>query len=160
MAELPPFEDTPVRLSSIKITKAGDGLSKALEFEPVALHLGDEVFFVLRGVVAQVNHKPKQAESDELVRLHTIDTSAITMVDRGQVEAMLEEAAEKVRAQEEAAEAERRRVLAEEEEAARLEEEREAGIMRLDDAEVPDVPAPAEDEVKKARAKRAAAGDA
>lgn len=157
MPELPPFEDTPVQLSSIRIMKAGDGLSKALEFEPVALHLGDEVHFVLRGVVAQVNHKPKEAGDSELVRLHTIDTAAITMVDRSQVAAMLDEAAERVRVQEEAAEAEREQRLLEEEEAARLAEEREAGIMRLDDGA--DVPAPSDDAVKKAKAKRAAAGD-
>lgn len=165
MVALPDFEGQGVDRSAIRITKAGDGLSAALEFQPVALHLGQRVYFVLAGEVAQINHKP-DSKDDVLVRLHTIEVVDITMVEADAVASMLDEAAERVRAWQAEQEAERERILAEEEQAARLAEEREAGIMRLDDAgdpdgeaAEPDVPAPAEDELKKARKRRAAAGD-
>ncbi|MDQ1429196.1 MAG: hypothetical protein QOK39_2672 [Acidimicrobiaceae bacterium] len=55
--DLPDFDGFEVRRSAVRITKAGDGLSEALKVQPRALHYGDEVFYILRGKVAQVNHK-------------------------------------------------------------------------------------------------------
>lgn len=93
---LPEFEGSDVFAASMKITKAGDGLSDALEVAPVALHVGDEVFFVLKGVVDQVNHRPLK-KTEGLQRVHTISTVDITQVDESAVSKMLQEAGERVR---------------------------------------------------------------
>jgi hypothetical protein len=100
---LPAFEGTDVYAASMKITKAGDGLSDALEVAPVALHVGDEVYFVLKGVVEQVNHRPLP-KADGLQRVHTIATTDITQVDETAVGSMLTEATERVRREKERAE--------------------------------------------------------
>lgn len=93
MAEgLGKFERRPVRKSSIKITRAGDGLSEALKFEPVALHVDDEVYFVLRGKVSKVQFGKVSADDDDLARVHTIDTIEITSVEKGDVEEFLKAA--------------------------------------------------------------------
>lgn len=117
---LPSFEGRPVIKATVKIAKAGDGLSEALKLAPVALHLGDEAHFVIKGVVTQVNHKPVEAEADEQVRQHTVDAIEIAMVDEDDVAELLARNADRVK---------------EAKEQARLAEEQEAGIMRLDVAE-------------------------
>lgn len=99
MAEgLGKFERRPVRKSSIKITKAGDGLSEALKFEPVALHVDDEVYFVLRGKVGKVQFGKVAADDDDLARVHTVETIEITSVEKGDVEALLKAADERLAA--------------------------------------------------------------
>ncbi len=103
MAKLPPFEGHDVRRSTVKITKAGDGLSEALKIDPEAHHLGDEVYFVLRGIVTQVNHIPVSPVDDDLARVHTVTTQEITRVESDDVESFLAEAADRIkRAKEEA----------------------------------------------------------
>jgi urease accessory protein UreE len=74
---LPIFEEAEVRKSTLRITKAGDGLSEALDLEPKALHLGDEVCFVLRGEVVQVNHRRGE---DVVIRQHTVEAGQIAEV--------------------------------------------------------------------------------
>lgn len=134
---LPDFEGVGVDQSAIRITKAGDGLSAALQFEPVALHLGQRVHFVLAGEVAQINHKPDSKDPDVLIRLHTIEVVEITMVEADAVAAMLEEAAERVRAWKAEHEAAEQARLADEERLALEAEQKEAGILTFDDAAEP-----------------------
>jgi len=87
---LPTFEGLDVQQAKVKITNAGDGLSEALKVAPVALELGDEPYYLLRGEVTQINH----VEKDELItRVHTVKASAITPVDPELASKMLEEAA-------------------------------------------------------------------
>ena len=87
---LPEFEGRAVVRSAVKITRAGDGLSEALKLEPTALHHGDEVFFVLRGAVTQVNHRPNSREEDDLlVRVHTVEAQEIAMVGHVEVDSLL-----------------------------------------------------------------------
>lgn len=93
---LPKFEGRPVVRSAVKITRAGDGLSEALALEPTALHHSDEVFFVLRGSVTQVNHRPTSREEDTLVRVHTVEAQEIAMVDQAAVDKLLVEERERV----------------------------------------------------------------
>ncbi len=97
MSDLPDFEGNPVRRSTVKITRAGDGLSEALKVAPTAYHLGDEVFFVLRGMVTQVNHVPVSPADSDLVRVHTLVTQEITEVAAEDVEAFLANAADRLR---------------------------------------------------------------
>ena len=87
---LPSFEGLPVVRSAVRITRAGDGLSEALKLDPRALHRGEEVFFVLKGTVDQVNFRPVSQEEDGLlIRVHTVRASEIALVDPGQVEHFL-----------------------------------------------------------------------
>lgn len=102
---LPKFEGKPVTEATIRITKAGDGLSAALDLEPVALHQGDVVYYVIRGVVEQVNHRPTKAGAKSLARQHTIAVSGITTLPKDVAEPMIAEAEERI--QEMLAEAER-----------------------------------------------------
>jgi len=94
---LPKFEGRAVVRSAVKITRAGDGLSEALKLEPSALHHGDEVFFVLRGSVTQVNHRPASREEDDLVRVHTVEAQEIAMVGHAQVDELLASERERVK---------------------------------------------------------------
>lgn len=89
---IPLFEGHEVGKSAIRITNAGDGLSDALEMDPKALDLGDVQFYVLSGVVTQVNHVQKDTDGP-LVRLHTIKASQITEVDPDTATAILDAAA-------------------------------------------------------------------
>lgn len=76
---LPAFEGLTVHKAALRVTNAGDGLSEALDLEPQALELGDEVCFVLRGKVSQVNHKT--GKDNAVVRLHTVACEAIAPID-------------------------------------------------------------------------------
>lgn len=96
---LPDAEGHEVAHASMKITRAGDGLSEALQLAPVALHFDEEVFIVLRGVVADVQH-PKLKSTDEneqrRVRRHIVETKEITIVDADDVQGALNQAAERL----------------------------------------------------------------
>ncbi|HEY7010127.1 MAG TPA: hypothetical protein VH395_14360 [Jatrophihabitantaceae bacterium] len=87
---LPVFEDQPVDRAAVRITRAGDGLSEALRIRPKALHIGDEINYLLRGVVTQVTHREKD---DEITRLHTVEAQQITEVDAKTASRMLAAAA-------------------------------------------------------------------
>lgn len=103
-AELPRFEGLPVSQAAVRITRAGDGLSEALKIAPKALELGDEVYYVLRGVVRQINHKEKD-EGDPIIRVHTVEAVAITEVDPELAERLLDAAATELAKAKAAAEA-------------------------------------------------------
>ena len=102
---LPSFEGHPVARATVRITKAGDGLSEAMKLEPEALEHGEEVFFVLKGKVRQINHKPLSGEDEDyLVRVHTVEASEIVLVAEDQVEQLfVSERARLKRLQDEAA---------------------------------------------------------
>lgn len=89
---LPTFEDEAVDQVQVKITKAGDGLSDALEISPKVYHLGDDFACILRGTVSQVNHK--QGSKETVVRIHTVTTTGITEVEIDMAKRILEAAAE------------------------------------------------------------------
>lgn len=92
MTDLPEFEGQSVHQAKVRITGAGDGLSEALKVAPIALELGEEVSYILRGHVTQINHTQKD-EDEPLVRLHTVKASAITPVDPDLADKLLGEAA-------------------------------------------------------------------
>lgn len=116
MPRLPKFEGREVRSASVAITGAGDGLSKELRIQPEALRIGQEVFYVLKGTVAHVDHKPIEKDGKDLDRKHTVRTDEITRVDADAVEEFL--AAARAR-------------IAEADEAERIAEEEAQGIQRL-----------------------------
>lgn len=94
------FEGDRISGSRIVVTKAGDGLSDSLKVDPVTLHKGDLVYFVLRGRVRKVGFPPARVDkgepSDDVVREHTIDTVDIAIVDEAAVAKMLETERERV----------------------------------------------------------------
>jgi hypothetical protein len=79
------FEGRAVVGAAVKITRAGDGLSEAMRLEPEALAYGQEVWFVVKGVVDQIAYKtiPK---TDALQRIHVVKAEEIAKVDGEEVE--------------------------------------------------------------------------
>lgn len=86
---LSPFEGNEVVGTSIKVTKAGDGLSAALKVEPAEYELGEKIFVVLETTVADI-HFPKSKDNAEArIRAHTLETGLATVVDGAKVKAVL-----------------------------------------------------------------------
>jgi hypothetical protein len=94
--KLPDFEGDEVVKATVAILKAGDGLSQALDVDPVALRRGERVFYLLETHVAHVDHAPLQPGSDLLVRKHFLNTTAITRVDGALAEPILVAAADEL----------------------------------------------------------------
>lgn len=97
--QLPLFETNPVDAVAVRITHAGDGLSEALKVTPVALELGERVYYVLAGVVTQVNHtvsSKKKDDEDHVTRIHTVKAESITEIDGQYAGKLLSDAAEKL----------------------------------------------------------------
>lgn len=80
MTTLTPFDERGVVKATIAVTNAGDGLSKALEVRPQEYHHGDIVHVVLRCTVSKVTFV-EDADTDELVRVHTLKAGTSTIVD-------------------------------------------------------------------------------
>jgi hypothetical protein len=87
---LKPYEDRDVVASTIKIVRAGDGLSEALTVDPVEYHVGDEVHVVLRTECTKVTYEPVK-DTDVLRRVHTLSTAFGTIVDEAFAKAVLAE---------------------------------------------------------------------
>ena len=80
MADLAPFEGRDVLQCSIKVTNAGDGLSTALNVEPVEYHQADTVYVLLETEVARVSYEPIK-DTETLRRVHTLRAGIGTVVD-------------------------------------------------------------------------------
>lgn len=91
------FEGDEVVASSVKITKAGDGLSDALEIDPLVFHRGEEVFFVLRGKVRHVAFPPKKKGDSRVVRQHIIDCEDVAIVPEEAVAQLLVDERDRVK---------------------------------------------------------------
>lgn len=94
MSQLPEFEGRSVRKASLRITKAGDGLSDALTVAPKAYHHGEEIALVLKVRVTQVNHKPEKSDDPDLVRVHTAEALDVVEVDESDIAEFLSKAGE------------------------------------------------------------------
>jgi hypothetical protein len=84
------YEGADVVQSTIRITRAGDGLSDGLNIDPVEYHLGDKVHVVLECVVTRVAHEPVK-DTDVLKRVHTLAAEMGTIVGHEVVDAVLDE---------------------------------------------------------------------
>ncbi|WP_375483263.1 hypothetical protein [uncultured Jatrophihabitans sp.] len=124
---LPQFEQQDVHGATVRITNAGDGLSEALKVEPKALHLGDEVFYVLAGDVSQINHVDKDGI---LTRVHTVKASQITAVDGELAGKLLAEAAEELQRKKDEVEGQQRLALEQEAEDRERADQGAAGAAR------------------------------
>lgn len=92
------FEGHDVIASSIAIRNAGDGLSAALQVEPVAYAHGHKVYVVLECDVADVQHPPAVPNQYQgaLVRKHIFKTVAGTVVDEELVRDVLDAQQKKI----------------------------------------------------------------
>lgn len=106
--KLKKFENKDVVGTSIKVTRAGDGLSSALDVDPIAIPQGAKVYLILETECIDVQHpRAKANNANLLMRKHVLQTSRAMIVDGSTVAATLDE---------------RDRVLAERAEEARVRE--------------------------------------
>lgn len=99
--QLGAFEGKSVVGTRIKVTRAGDGLSKALRTEPRRLSMGQKVFVVLECEVGNVAFTETKESPTECLRLHTLIAGTASFIDEDEVKELLAEQAEKNRKMEE-----------------------------------------------------------
>lgn len=90
MTALAEFEGHDVAQTTIRVTKAGDGLSAALSVAPVEFDLEDEVYIVLRTSCVRVSHEPIK-DTGVLRRVHTLAAIEGTIVKQSLVDKVLQE---------------------------------------------------------------------
>lgn len=74
------FEGRDVLQTPVRITRAGDGLSRALLIDPTEYRIGDQLFVLLEVEVDDVTHK-RIPETDALMRRHSFAAGIATVVD-------------------------------------------------------------------------------
>lgn len=83
------FDNKDVLSTSIKITNAGDGLSKAMAVDPQLMTLHEKVYVVLECEVSRVQFQDIK-DVDGVLRIHTLKAGAATVVDQELVADVLE----------------------------------------------------------------------
>lgn len=91
--DLGEFEGRIVTKTTIKIRKAGDGLSTALKTEPKLLHQGDTVHVVLECVVGPITMDPY--DDGVCARVQDLLTNVATLIDTDVVRDAIEQQREK-----------------------------------------------------------------
>lgn len=87
--QLGTFDDKNVLSTSIKITNAGDGLSKAMAVDPQLMVLHEKVYVVLECEVSRVQFQDIK-DVDGVLRIHTLKAGTATVVDADMVTDVLE----------------------------------------------------------------------
>ena len=77
---LTPFEGQPVHAVALAIRNTGDGLSAAMDVDPVELHHGDIVDVVLRCEVDKIRYDELR-DSDGLKRVQMLKAVRATLID-------------------------------------------------------------------------------
>ncbi len=95
IAPLGTFDGRDILGQSIKITRAGDGLSAALSIEPREFHIGDRVYVVLETEVTDTGFKPV-ADIEGLRQIFTLQAGAATIVEEELVVTVLAEQRRKI----------------------------------------------------------------
>ena len=93
--QLHDFDGKTVLTTGIKVTRAGDGLSSALQIEPREFAHGEIVHVVLECEVTNISFVPLR-DSDGLQRVHTLQAGAATIVDRAIVRKALDAQRKKI----------------------------------------------------------------
>lgn len=80
---LTPFEDDLVTAAGIEIPGAGGGLRDALKFDPVELHIDQEVYIVFHLKTAKIRFDPRKDEDHEgeLQRVHVMTVKNAVFVE-------------------------------------------------------------------------------
>lgn len=95
--QLHPHEGKPVQATTVKITNAGDGLSKSLKVEPVELHHGQVVMVALECEVGDIAYSPIK-DTNGLLRVHQLKTLSATLVDEETVAKAIQTNKERIEA--------------------------------------------------------------
>lgn len=75
------FEGHEVLSATIAITNAGDGLSKAMEVDPIEFEHGERVYVVLECEVAKIRFDPIPDTEKGLQRVHVLRAGDATIVE-------------------------------------------------------------------------------
>lgn len=86
---LTPFDGKQVLNATVAIRNAGDGLSSAMQVEPVELHHGETIFIVIEAQVEKVRFDPIK-DTQALQRVHMLKAGTAVMVDEDLVRAHLD----------------------------------------------------------------------
>lgn len=100
------FENQDVLAATIRVTKAGDGLTDALGVDPTEYQLHDRVYVVLETTVAKVTYEDQPKANNALRRVHVLATENAAIIDPDSVADALAETKRKIavkREEEEAA---------------------------------------------------------
>jgi hypothetical protein len=89
------FDGREVIKSTIAVTNAGDGLSKAMGVDPSAMDLHDKVYVVLECDVSKVAFTEVD-DTAKLARNHTLKAGAATIVDEDLVRDHLDAMAQRI----------------------------------------------------------------
>lgn len=90
MSDLGTIDGQPIVGRSIKLTKAGDGLSEALQIEHHDLHVGDEVAVLVRGKIGGPTFKPEKGSDSKWVRVDNIVAGSALIVEDEDVTKILD----------------------------------------------------------------------
>lgn len=93
-SKLTPYRGKAVNKTSLQITNAGDGLSQALDIEPLELEPGQTYFVVLKCKAGQHVHKLTKDE-DEYVLKQQLVAGTSVMVDAELVQHVIDEQEER-----------------------------------------------------------------
>lgn len=83
------YDGSPIIDSSIALVGAGDGLSKALEIDPVAIGMNDTVYVVVETVASQIKFKADRDEPNMLHKTTVLSAVVATIVDKELVDEVL-----------------------------------------------------------------------
>jgi hypothetical protein len=111
------FEGRDVAAIKIIITKAGDGLSKAMAVEPKVLHQGDQGYLVLSYTTSKIRFDPSKGEEESTDRVQILEATGATFADRDLVGEIIDQMAARV---------------AEHEEKERIAKEQSRGVFTFD----------------------------
>ena len=88
--DLGQFDGRDVLTTSVKVTKAGDGLSEALGVDPQLLHHGDRGAIVIEYEVDKITFDPIK-DTNGLNRVHTLKAMRGTLIGLEEVQEKLDE---------------------------------------------------------------------
>lgn len=89
------FERKEVLSATVAVTGAGDGLSQAMQVDPIELHHGEKRYLVLEVDVTKVRFDPVP-KTDGLQRVHILKAGRATFIDADLVTAALDEQQKKI----------------------------------------------------------------
>jgi hypothetical protein len=75
------FEGSPITATGVEIRNAAGGLNESLKVDPMVKHQGDTVYVLLRCDVTGVNFKPVKDEEGEVMRVHVMRATDVTLAD-------------------------------------------------------------------------------
>lgn len=85
------FEGSPVVGTTLILRNTGDGLSQAMEIDPVKMKVGEVVNLVIEAEVVGIRHDAAKDDDESLVRVHILRAGISKIVNAELVAGVLEE---------------------------------------------------------------------